>query len=302
MASWKGKTRGGVAGHRFFIFLLKYPGLRFSYLFLRFVVLYYVLFAPKARKPIFHYFNFILGYSKLKSVKYLFINFYKLGQVLLDKVAMLAGFSDKFTFDFEGEKYLRQMAAAEGGFLIGAHIGNWEIAGQLLERIDTKVHIVMLEAEHEKIKSLLDDVMTRKSMSIIPMKNDLSHLIKINEALKNNELIAIHGDRFLEGNKTITGKLLGHKAEFPYGPFYMTLKYNRPVTFVSAAKETNTHYHFYATKPLKFDKTKEKETFKKQIKQLLNNYTLEMERVLKKYPEQWFNYYYFWSPRKEYKK
>ncbi len=298
MASWKGKTRGGIAGYRFFIFLLKYPGLRFSYFFLRFVVLYYVFFAPKARKPIFHYFNFILGYSKTKSVKYLFKNFYKLGQVLLDKVALLAGFSDKFTFDFEGEEYLHQMATDEGGFLIGAHIGNWEIAGQLLERIDTKVHVVMLEAEHEKIKALLDDVMTRKSMNIIPMKDDMSHLIKINEALKKKELIAIHGDRFIEGNKTITGKLLGHDAEFPYGPFYMALKYNRPVTFVSAAKETNTHYHFYATDPVKFDITRDKEIFKKQITQLLNIYTIEMEHILKKYPEQWFNYYYFWSLQK----
>ncbi len=298
MASWKGKTRGGIAGYRFFIFLLKYPGLRFSYFFLRFVVLYYVFFVSKARKPIFHYFNFILGYSKTKSFKYLFKNFYKLGQVLLDKVALLAGFSDKFTFDFEGEEYLHQMATDEGGFLIGAHIGNWEIAGQLLERIDTKVHIVMLEAEHEKIKALLDDIMTRKSMNIIPMKDDMSHLIKINEALKKKELIAIHGDRFIEGNKTITGKLLGHDAEFPYGPFYMALKYNRPVTFVSAAKETNTHYHFYATDPVKFDVTREKEIFKKQITQLLNFYTIEMERILKKYPEQWFNYYYFWSLQK----
>jgi len=298
MASWKGKTRGGITGYRFFIFLLKYPGLRFSYLFLRFVVLYYVLFVPKTRKPIFYYFNKILGFSKTKSFFYIFKNFYKLGQVLLDKVAMLAGFSDRFTFDFEGETNLHKMAAGEGGFLIGAHIGNWEIAGQLLERIDTKVHIVMLEAEHEKIKALLDDVMTRKSMNIIPMKDDMSHLIKINEALKKKELIAIHGDRFIEGNKTITGKLLGHDAEFPYGPFYMALKYNRPVTFVSAAKETNTHYHFYATNPLKFEITREKEIFKKQITQLLNIYTLEMERILKKYPEQWFNYYYFWSLQK----
>ena len=124
MATWKGKTRGGLAGYKFFIFLLKYPGLKFSYLFLRLVVLYYVLFAPKARNPIFYYFNQVLGYSHLKSFRYLFKNFYKLGQVLLDKVALLAGFSSKFTFDFEGEKYLHQMAENEGGFLIGAHIGN----------------------------------------------------------------------------------------------------------------------------------------------------------------------------------
>jgi len=298
MASWKGKTRGGLAGYQFFIFLLKYPGLRFSYLFLRFVVLYFVLFVPKARNPIFFYFRRILNYSYLKSIRYVFKNFYKLGQVLLDKVALLAGFSKKFTFDFEGENYLHEMAANEGGFLIGAHVGNWEIAGQLLSRIDTKVHIVMVEAEHERIKALLDDVMTEKSMNIISIKEDLSHLFEIKDALEKNELVAIHGDRFVEGSKTMKGTLLGKEALFPYGPFYLPMKYNKPVSFVSAIKETDTHYHFYATKPKVYRGFRNKSENEIQLKSILKDYTTEVERVLKIAPEQWFNYYYFWEPFK----
>ena len=85
--------------------------------------------------------------------------------------------------------------------LISAHIGNWEIAGQLLDRIKTSVNIVMLEAEHERIKAMLDEVMIKKNMNIIPVKEDYTHLIKISSALKNNELVAIHGDRFMPGSK-----------------------------------------------------------------------------------------------------
>ena len=295
MSSWKGKTRGGLAGYRIFIFLLKYSGLKFSYFFLRFVVLYFVLFAPKARNPIYWYFRNIQNFGALKSVRYLFKNFYALGQVLLDKVALLAGFKTNFTFDFEGEEYLHQMASGEGGFLIGAHIGNWEIAGQLLERINTRVHIVMVEAEHERIKSLLDSVMVKKRMDIITIKDDLSHLIEIKKALDNQEIVALHGDRFVEGAKTITGSLMGREALFPYGPFYLALKYHRPVTFVSAVKETDTHYHFFATKPKKYTWPKDPREKEKELKTILADYTAEMERILKKYPEQWFNYYYFWG-------
>lgn len=295
MASWKGKTRGGMAGYQFFIFLLKYPGLKFSYFFLRFVVLYYVLFSAKARNPIFFYFRNILNYPYWKSVRFLFRNFYKLGQVLLDKVALLAGFSNKFTFDFEGEKYLREMAANEGGFLIGAHVGNWEVAGQLLERIDTKVHIVMVEAEHQRIKALLDNVMMKKSMNIISIKDDYSHLFEIKEAMENNEIVAIHGDRFVEGSKTIIGKLLDKEALFPYGPFFLPMKYKKPVTFVSAIKETDTHYHFYATKPRVYQYSRNKVEIETIMNTMLSDYTAEVERILKIAPEQWFNYYYFWQ-------
>jgi len=295
MSSWKGKTRGTTAGYRFFILLLKYPGLRFSYFFLRFVVLYFVLFAPKARNPIFQYFHQILHFSFLKSIRFTFKNFYLLGQVLLDKVALLAGFSSKFTFDFEGENNIREMAGSEGGLLIGAHIGNWEIAGQLLERIDTKVHIVMLEAEHEKIKHLLDNVMTKKKMDVITIQDDFSHLFEIKDALSRKEIVAIHGDRFLPGAKTIEANFLGKPADFPVGPFYLAIKYKKPVIFVSAVKETRTHYHFSATKPKLYKADSNEISRNAQLLLILNDYIIEMEKTLKKYPEQWFNYYYFWK-------
>lgn len=88
---------------------------------------------------------------------------------------------------------------------------------------------------------------------------------------------------------------MGREALFPYGPFYMALKYNRPVTFVSAVKETDTHYHFYATKPRKYAWPKDPVEREKELDGILAEYTAEMERILKKYPEQWFNYYYFWD-------
>ncbi|MEJ2595208.1 MAG: lipid A biosynthesis acyltransferase [bacterium] len=295
MATWEGKTRGGVAGYRFFIFLLQTAGLKFSYFFLNFVVLYFVLFAPKARNPILYYFRTILNYNFLKSLRFTFKNFYKLGQVLLDKVTLLAGLYHSFTFDFEGEDHLHAMAAGEGGFLIGAHIGNWEIAGQLLDRVDTKVHILMVEAEHQRIKHLLDSVMTEKRMHIIAIKDDYSHLFEIREALQRNEIIALHGDRFMEGSKTLTGTLLGHTAEFPYGPFFLPVKYKKPVSFVSAIKESNTHYHFYATKPKLYKAARDKKSQEEKITEMLTDYTQEMESILRLAPEQWFNYYYFWT-------
>ncbi len=297
MSSWKGKTRGGLAGYRFFLFILRYLGINFSYFFLRFVVLYFVIFVPKGRKPIFWYFRNILHFGWFKSVRFLFRNFYLLGQVLLDKVALLAGFSNQFTFDFEGEEHIREMAVSGGGLLIGAHMGNWEIAGQLLERIDTKVHIVMIEAEHEKIKNLLNSVMVKKQMDIIVIKDDFTHLFKIKEALQNDELVAIHGDRFLPGSKTMTCQFLGKDAEFPTGPFYLAVKYAKQVTFVSAVKQSKKHYHFFATPAKLYKAENNLKSRENQTHTMLLDYVKQLEITVKQQPEQWFNYYYFWGEK-----
>lgn len=295
MSSWQGKTRGGKLGYLFFIQVLKFPGIRFAYFFLHFVSIYFVLFVSKARKPILSYFVNAHNYSKLKAVKSTFSNFYIFGQVIIDKVALMAGFSKKFTFNFDGEEHIQHMAENEGGLLIGAHVGNWEIAGHLLKRINTKVHIVMLQAEHEKIKEMLDDVMAEKKMNIISIQEDFSHLFKIKEALQKNEIVAIHGDRFLPGTNTAKRKFFGKDAEFPLGPFLLAVKYKKPVSFVNAFKESSTHYHFFATKPInKIAEATVKGRNNATI-ELLDSYIATLENMLKKYPKQWFNYYYFWG-------
>lgn len=294
--NWKGKSRGGNFGYWFFILLIKTLGLGFAYLFLRVIVIYFVIFAPTASRAQYKYFREIHNWSFWKSLTSLVRNYYVFGQVILDKVALMAGVKTKFTYNFEGEQYLHQLANNKSGaLLVGAHFGNWEIAGQLLRRINTKVHIIMLDAEHEKIKNLINKNTETRSFNIIPIKKDLSHLALIKKAFDNKEFVAMHGDRFLEGAKSFSCDFMCKKADFPSGPFYMAMKYGVPITFVSAAKESNTHYHFFATEPMLFKnygkpKMRDEETLK-----IMKLYIENLESLLNKYPLQWFNYYDFWK-------
>ncbi len=295
MASWDGKTKGGTLGYKIFIFLLKILPVRVSYFILRFVVFWYFCFADK--KGISFYFRKIHQYSFFKTQLAIYKNFFVFGQVLLDRIAILGGFSKRFSFCFEGEEYLHQMARDKtGGVLIGAHIGNWEIAGQLLERIDTKIHVVMYDGEQNHIKELMSDVIVKKNIGIINIKeNDSSYLVEIAEALKNKHIIAMHGDRFLEGANTVTTSFLGYPAELPSGPFYLASKYRVPVVYVSAMKESSLHYHFYASKPKYFRYPAKLANRKSELKKMVDDYVAEMEKIILKYPLQWFNYYPFWK-------
>jgi predicted LPLAT superfamily acyltransferase len=294
MAKWSGKTKGGLAGYKIFVFVIKYPGIRFAYFLLRFVALYFLLFSQK--KAICYYFRTILGYSSIKTIRSIYQNYCLLGQVLIDKIVFISGCKNKFTFTFEGEHYLEQLARdGEGGLLIGAHMGNWEVAGHLLERIDVPVHVVMLEAEHERIKGYLETVMVKKNMSIIPIKDDYSHLYAINEALSRKELVAIHGDRFLPGTNTVTIDFMGHKAPFAAGPHYLASKLNVPVTYVVTVKDSATHYHFYASAPVRYAYPSNLKKRQEEMTMMVKGYASFLEDMVKKYPLQWFNYFPFWE-------
>ncbi|MGN6354156.1 MAG: LpxL/LpxP family acyltransferase [Parafilimonas sp.] len=292
MPSWQGKSKGTTFGYSIFVAVIKKFGVRPAYALLAIVAFYYFLFSFKTSKIIYGFYRKRLRYGRFSSLLKLYRNYYRLGQTLIDKIAIMSGAAVNFTFNFDGEENLRQITALQkGGLLLSAHIGNWEIAGYLLKRLNTRINIVMFDGEHQKIKEYLKSVTGETTANIIVIKNDLSHVFEINEALKNNELVCMHADRFVEGNKTIETNFLGSPAKFPLGPFLLAAKFKVPVAFVFAVKESTFHYHFFSTE------AKDYSTYEKEeaIAQMLKGFAKAMEEKVKIYPEQWFNYYDFWK-------
>jgi predicted LPLAT superfamily acyltransferase len=293
MPSWEGKTRGGVLGYKIFVWVLKYPGLLFAYTLLVFVVTYFIFTSRKAVGATYDFYRNTMHYNIPRSALAVWGNYFIFGQILLDKIAMLAGFQHRFTFNFEGEDYLRQMK--DGGLLISAHVGNWEIAGQLLNRLEKKINIILFDTEHRRIKGYLSDVYTNRNVHFIVIRDDYSHLQEIRDAFANGEIVAMHGDRYIEGNKTIILDFFDKPAAFPIGPVNMAARFNVPVSFVFAVKEKLRHYHFFATPLLHVTFTRNPLKREETLLSAIRVYVGKFEEIVRRYPLQWFNYYDFWK-------
>lgn len=296
MSSWSGRSKGKPLGYRIFIFILKNINIRFAYFIVWFVALYYFIFADK--QAIKHFYRTAFNFQDKKLRRSVFGNFYMLGKIMLDRITLLAGFKGKYTFDFEGEENLHQMASSgKGGIILGAHAGNWEVAGKLLKRLDTPVHIVMYDGERSEIKDLLEETTGGKAFNVVYIKeNDMAHIYKINDIIKRGELIAMHGDRFLPGNKYHMCSFFRKMAPFPLGPYYLAASLKVPICFVSTMKETANHYHFYSSEPLSVgDEKSSRKTLHNDTKKIAEKYAANLESIVKKYPLQWFNYYNFWN-------
>jgi predicted LPLAT superfamily acyltransferase len=265
-----------------------------AYFTLLFVAFYFYMFSNK--RNIHFFYRKIMNYGTLKTEIAIYKNYLLLGKTIIDKVAVLAGYSYKFTYNFDGEEHLQQISdEGKGGIFIGAHSGNWEIAGYLLKRINRPVHVIMFDGEQTNIKEVIEKVTGGKRFNVIYIQeNDISHIYQIKEALSRGELIAMHGDRYVEESKTLACDFFGRKAQFPLGPYYMASQFNVPISFVSTMKETDTHYHFYASPPAMIEGENKKEKIK-SIENMAQRYASELEKMIKKYPLQWFNYHDFWQ-------
>ncbi len=288
MSEWDGKTKGSLLGYKFFIFSIKILGLPPVYFVLRFVTYYYFLFAKKAREPIVDFYQKTIGLTRKEALKLTRKNIFIFGQTLVDRHAFLLNKAKRISYSFNNEEKLIEIKdSGKGAILLSAHVGNWETAGNLLKhRVTNTINVVMLDAEYKKIKAFVEATTGGSKFNVIPIKNDLTHVIKINNALKNSEFVAIHADRYMKGTKSIELDFFGIPVKFPYGPFLIASKFKVPVVFVFAVKENKNHYTLSAETPSGESKTPE---------EIAKDYVTEVERMVRKYPEQWFNYYNYFT-------
>ena len=268
---------------------MKNFGMGFTYAFLHFVALYFFLFSWSSSKWIYKYYRTGLNYGGVKSITGIYKTYYVFGQVIIDKVAMASGIKDRFNLTHNGAEVIRNMVENKtGGILISGHIGNWEIASHLMRGYGGVVNVVMYDEEHQKIKKHIDETTGGRKFNVIPIKDDISHVFLISKAILNKELVCIHGDRFRDGMRTLKKDFLDQEAQFPYGPFAIAAKFDVPKTFVYGFKTGTYDYSFYATEPIEG---------KLKPELLLTKYVNEMEKMVRKYPNQWFNFYDFWKAK-----
>lgn len=289
MAGWKGKSRGTLVGFKIYVFIIKKFGLYAAYFVLLFVAAYFIFFSFNSTKSTYYLFRKRLKYSVIPSALNVYWSYFTFGRIQLDRIAITSGLRNKFTFEFDGVENIENLLAQKkGGVLLTAHIGNFNLAKHFFEErhSDAVVNLVITDFEHRQIKSYLDSVMGKSEVKIIVLKEDLSHVFQMKEALANNELLVFAADRYLKHSKTFKTEFLGEKVKFPQGPFKLAARNEIPVLFVHLMREKNFHYHFYARpyKPSKFS-----------AQEILKAYLEDLERMVRKYPHQWYNYYDYWN-------
>lgn len=287
--AWQGGTDGTSWMHRNLVRIVRYMPLRLFYGFVAiFVVPFYFAFS-KGYKPMYHYFNRRLGYRSSRAFFSVYRNYCRFSQVILDRFYMFSG--GKFDVEVENYHLYQKLADGEPGFMIlSAHVGCYELAGYSLVATKKRFNALAFGEEAEAIVENRERLFKETNIRIIPVKDDLSHLFLLNDALDNGESVSFPSDRLLGRQRTVTCEFLGAPAQFPMGPFALAVQRNLPVLTVNVMKASAKRYTVYVNKLQDEGSTKDE-----RIHNYVRQYVGHLEEVLHLYPEQWFNYYEFWN-------
>jgi predicted LPLAT superfamily acyltransferase len=243
-----------------------------------------------SRKTAYTYFREIHKYGKLKAAWSTYINHCKFAQVVIDKFAMYAG--KRFDVVIEGMDKFNALASGQEGFLhLSSHIGNYEIAGYTLVSEKKSINAVVYAHEKASVMENRNNMFIKTNIKMITLKEDMSHLFEIDQALCNGDIVSFPTDRFMGQTKCVDAPFLGKTAKFPQGPFSVAAMRGLNVLAVNVMKIGLTKYKIYVT-PLQYDKEQPR---KEQIRQLSGAYVAELEKRVLEYPTQWYNFFDFWN-------
>ena len=290
---WDGRGQGSPAGHRFFFSLIRHCGVGAAYPFVVPACLRYALCDARAAA----------GISALRrrlglrdSWLHRYPHFVSFGITLVDRVAFLQGARSSFGYECIHEEYIaRALARGRGVILLGAHTGNWEIAANLIgERVGSRVHAVMLEAEHEQLRRTWEEATSSRRFESIPLTPDgVGTTLAIMAALRGNGIVAMLGDRTLDG-RSMAVPFLGSAVPFPVGPFAVAAAARTVLIPVFTHRCGPKRYRFQAFDPIDFSHVSRQQR-SEALAAGVRSFARTLEELTRRYPRQWYNFYDFWG-------
>lgn len=278
--------------HRTLIGSLRWLDVRLIYVFTSIFIIPVCLLLNLnySRTTAYRYFRQRLGYGCLRASWYTYVNHCLFAQVVVDRFAVFAG--KRFKLDIDGYEYFQQLELETKGFVIlSSHIGCYEVAGYSLISKSKRFNALVFGGEKATVMKGRQEALSEHNIRMIPVREDMSHLFIVNEALSNNEIMSMPADRIVGSAKVVKVNFFGETASLPAGPFSVATMNGLDALAVNVMKISAKRYKVYVTR-LSYDTQAPR---KQQMQQLANCYAEELERRVRQYPSQWFNFYDFWS-------
>jgi predicted LPLAT superfamily acyltransferase len=308
-ASWAVRQeQGSLLALRFIAWVAVSLGRPLARLLLVPISLYYLCFAPTARRHSARYLGRALG--RPATVADLYRHIHSFASTVLDRVYLVRGQLQRFDVQMHGDAGCHAtLTEQRGGFLLGAHLGSFEAlhaAGNSFPGM--RVTMVMYPDNARKIQSVLQALAPNLKMAIIGIGTPGSTLA-IRDALDAGSLVGLLGDRSLAPvgsaaaqtarsaprDSTVMLPFLGHPAPFSDGPLRLAQLLRRRVLFMVGLYRGGARYdvrfetladfsHPAATAP-------EREA---QLQAALRAYVAQLEKLCIEAPYNWFNFFDFW--------
>lgn len=260
---------------------------------LHLIAAYFLLFAPASRRASNDYLRRALG--RPARWRDLYRHFFTFAATIHDRIYLVNRRFELFDFEVHGEDMLRRLLAGSNGlFLIGAHLGSFEVIRAIGWK-DTDLHVAMVMHEENatKINAMLAAINPDAVQDIIGLGR-IDSMLKVQERLNNGSVVGMLADRTPGDDTLYPVPILGAEANLPVGPFRMAALLRRPVVFMTGLYLGGNRYaiHF---EPLADFSDMARGQRDAAVQEAITRYAAFLDQYCRKAPYNWFNFFDFWQ-------
>ena len=178
------------------------------------------------------------------------------------------------------------LSRGKGVVALSAHLGNWELGAITLALKDYPISSVVISHGERRATDIFRKQREAKGVKVIPLGVTVRRCF---QAFKDNELVAMLGDRDVEG-RGMRVDFFGREAIVPKGPASFALKMGAAIVPCFMFKK-GKKYEMTFERPILPKPTGAKE---KDIPNLTKEYLKVIEKYIRNHPEEWFLYHPMW--------
>ena len=289
------KERSNLPLMRFMTWLSLRLGRRVSRIVLSPASAYFMLFSPAACKASRAYLTRALGRPAtwLDVWRHLIV----FGATIHDRIYLLNDRFDLFDLRVHGREVMRDtLAEGHGAFLMGAHLGSFEVMRALgRTQPNLRVAITMYEENARRINKILVSINPAAKQDVIGL-GQVDSMLKVREYLDTGSMIGILADRTVLGDARDSMRwvdFLGAPAAFPLGPLHMAAMLRRPVIFMTGLYRGGNRYDIHFETLADFSRV-ERGKRGAEVQAALTRYVALLEKHCRAAPYNWYNYFDFW--------
>ncbi|MBN1253760.1 MAG: lysophospholipid acyltransferase family protein [Deltaproteobacteria bacterium] len=265
---------------------------------------FFYLIMPKARRGVKANLR-VIGKGKWSRKKIAALarrTFQNYGQYLLDYMVMPG-----LTAQRKGNMVARELGQVHmvralnkgnGVICITPHLGNWELGGLLLAFRGADLYVLTLDETDSQTKAFRERMRAQKGIKNIYINSNdpaPAAILEVVRVLKEKKVVAMLGDRSGNNNNTIALDFFGRKTPFPLGVATLAMATGAAVLPVFVVLKDGKYWGTIE-RPIYFHSPSRKER-EEEMRRGMAKLAKIFERYIKKYPDQWYNFYSYWGER-----
>ncbi len=294
MPEWlRRKERGSAWAIRLGVHVALALGRPLARLFLPLGCLYFLASTAEARRASRDYLGRVLG--RRPGLWHVFRHYHAFGACILDRVFFVKGRTDLFDIRIIGEELLiDHLARNSGCFLLGAHIGSFEVLRAMgRAHPDLRINMLMFEENAQKIAAAMGGIAPDIAKEIISLGRPDS-FIRTLRSLDRGNFVGLLADRSLSSDHHIRLPLLDAPAPLSTGAFRMMALLKKPVLLMIGLYRGGNRYDIHIERFAMPDDLPRR-AGPAEIEALAARYAGRLDHYCRAAPYNWFNFYKFWE-------